>query len=220
MNQRVENELRSILNELESMGHGESELILDCLKRDHIQVARWWRPSRVMIVAMFLVGGICCHLFLFTDLSSAPGPLVTVQSDVAAIRHGLESENKRLTREVNRKEKEIDRLDYHNGCKTETMLIFKGVLEDNPALLERSKTANETRTDSFEFINWRTPDKVVDWMIRDNKYKCLEWVTSQPRWNSCLSIEIYHKVLIYTEAPSGFEEKAESISSIFDSIVL
>ncbi|HJO09742.1 MAG TPA: hypothetical protein QGH16_07810 [Verrucomicrobiota bacterium] len=190
------------------------------MKKDRIQVARWRSPSRGMILLMLLVGGICCHLFLFTDLSPASGSLVTVPSDVATIRHRLEFENKRLTGEVNRKEKEIARLDYRNGWKTETLLIMRGILDDDPALLEQSKTANKTRPEPFEFINWRNPDFVIDWMIRDNKYKCLEWVMSQPRWNSCLSLEIYHKVRIYTEAPSGFEEKAESIGSIFNSIVL
>ena len=38
MNQRVENELRSILADLEAHGLGENDLITDCLSRDGIEI--------------------------------------------------------------------------------------------------------------------------------------------------------------------------------------
>jgi len=40
MNQRVENELRNILNDLEALGLAENDLITDCLKQDGIEIPR------------------------------------------------------------------------------------------------------------------------------------------------------------------------------------
>ena len=40
MNQRVENELRSILDDLEALGLVENDLISDCLKKDGIEIPK------------------------------------------------------------------------------------------------------------------------------------------------------------------------------------
>jgi len=60
-------------------------LISDCLKEDGIKVEGWWCPRRLIIVAMLLVGGVFCHLFLFTDLYSDSALLLAVERDVPAI---------------------------------------------------------------------------------------------------------------------------------------
>ena len=56
MNQRIENELNSILEELENLGHCKNDLISHCLKQDGIQIARRWDIRRVVILGMLIVG--------------------------------------------------------------------------------------------------------------------------------------------------------------------
>ena len=66
MNQRIENELNSILEELENLGHCKNDLISHCLKQDGIQIARRWDVRRVVILGMLIVG--MSYLFFFNEL--------------------------------------------------------------------------------------------------------------------------------------------------------
>ena len=62
MNQRIENELNSILEDLEDLGQCKNDLVSRCLKQDGIQIAQRWDVRKVMILGMLMVG-ICCLPF-------------------------------------------------------------------------------------------------------------------------------------------------------------
>lgn len=83
MNQRVENELRDILNDLENLGHGEDELISACLKQDGIQVRRRGYAYWAMILGVLIVC-ICCYALYHAGPRFADDLLVTVERDIPA----------------------------------------------------------------------------------------------------------------------------------------
>ena len=56
MNQRVENELRSILNDLEKLGLLENELISDCLKKDGIRVPTLNTRYLTILLGLLFIG--------------------------------------------------------------------------------------------------------------------------------------------------------------------
>ena len=56
MNQRVENELHSILNDLEALGLTENDLISDCLRKDGIEIPRPKLGHFAALLGFFLVG--------------------------------------------------------------------------------------------------------------------------------------------------------------------
>ena len=56
MNQRVENELRSILADLEALGLGEKDLITDCLSRDGIEIPRPKVRHFVALLGLLFIG--------------------------------------------------------------------------------------------------------------------------------------------------------------------
>ena len=56
MNQRVENELRSILADLQALGLGENDLITDCLSRDGIEIPHPKVPHFVALLGLLFVG--------------------------------------------------------------------------------------------------------------------------------------------------------------------
>ena len=82
MNQRIENELNSILEELEDLGQCKNDLVSHCLKQDGIQIAQRWNVRKVMILGM-LMFGICCLPF-FINLGFANNPMITVKRDLPA----------------------------------------------------------------------------------------------------------------------------------------
>ena len=88
MNQRIENELRSLLNELRGQGLSESGLIAACLERDGIKPDRLWGNRRLMIPVMFLTGICTCLLFL-TVLRFGAEPSITTERDWLWKSHGL-----------------------------------------------------------------------------------------------------------------------------------
>jgi hypothetical protein len=83
LNQRVENELRDILNDLENLGHGEDELISACLKQDGIQVPRRGFAYWAMILGVLIVC-ICCYALYHAGPRFADDLLVTVERDIPA----------------------------------------------------------------------------------------------------------------------------------------
>ena len=82
MNQRIENELNSILEDLEDLGQCKNDLVSRCLKQDGIQIAQRWDVRKVMILGMLMVG-ICCLPF-FIKLGFANNPMITVKRDLPA----------------------------------------------------------------------------------------------------------------------------------------
>ena len=56
MNQRVENELRSILNDLEKLGLLENELISDCLKKDGIRIPNLNSRHLTVLLGLLFIG--------------------------------------------------------------------------------------------------------------------------------------------------------------------
>ena len=82
MNQRIENELNSILEELENLGHCKNDLISHCLKQDGIQIARRWDIRRVVILGMLIVG--MSYLFFLMNSSFGSDPVITVERDLPA----------------------------------------------------------------------------------------------------------------------------------------
>ena len=88
MNQRTENELRSLLNELSGLGLSESGLIADCLERDGIKPARQCGNGRLMMPVMFLAGICVCLLFLTVSRFGAE-PSITNERDWLWKSYGL-----------------------------------------------------------------------------------------------------------------------------------
>jgi hypothetical protein len=108
---------------------------------------------------------------------------------------GTRNEVERLSREVTRKDIEIDHLGRKLNYKAETLLIFQGIALDKPNFLERSRTSNPNRTEPFEFVKWILPDEFVAFMFRNESFKCLEWVMSQENWYSCLNEKTYNRLV-------------------------
>lgn len=96
------------------------------------------------------------------------------------------SEVRRLSDENNRLDNELNVVRQKIGWRNETLKVYKGILEDRPILLEKSKTGNPFR-ESFEFEEWSNPDLMVQLMFKNDAQKCLAWVMQQPNWEVCLS---------------------------------
>ena len=88
MNQRAENELRSLLTELRGLGLSESGLIEECLERDGIKPARQLGNGRLMMPVMFLTG-VCVCLFILTVSRFGAESSITNERDWLWKSHGL-----------------------------------------------------------------------------------------------------------------------------------
>ena len=88
------------------------------------------------------------------------------------------------------------------GYNHETIAVMRGILRDDPRYLELAKTKNHRREGNLEFIHWINPDSYVESMMRGHSVKCIDWVMSQPEWQSCLSVNTYSKLLDYAATAS------------------
>jgi hypothetical protein len=111
------------------------------------------------------------------------------------------SQVRRLSDENNRQDNELNMVRNKLGFRNETILIYRGILEDRPELLELSKIENKNRSEQFQFINWSFPDKYIQFMYNVQSYECLEWVRRQPKWYSCLSSKSYKLIMDHTDGP-------------------
>jgi hypothetical protein len=108
---------------------------------------------------------------------------------------------RRLSDENNRLDNELNMVRRKLGYRNETVLVYRGILEDRPELLELSKVENKNRSEQFQFINWSFPDKYIQFMYNVQSYECLEWVRRQPKWSSCLSSKSYELIMEHTDGP-------------------
>jgi hypothetical protein len=94
---------------------------------------------------------------------------------------------------------EIVHLKYKIGHRNETLLIYTGVIQNKPELLELSRVEHQYRDEPFEFVKWAHADKIVETMFKLEAWDCLEWVMRQPNWYSCLNEKTYSKLVKFSE---------------------
>jgi len=83
MNQRVENELRSILDDLEAMGLVENDLITDCLKKDGIEIPRPKVGHFAALLGLLFVG-LGYYGFFHAGARAAEEVGITIKRDLPA----------------------------------------------------------------------------------------------------------------------------------------
>ena len=83
MNQRVENELRSILDDLEALGLVENDLISDCLKKDGIEIPRPKVAHFALLLGLLFVG-LGYYGFFHAGARSAKGSDIVIKRDIPA----------------------------------------------------------------------------------------------------------------------------------------
>lgn len=109
------------------------------------------------------------------------------------------SQVRRLSDENNRQGNELNLLQHKIGYKNESLLIYRGILENRPSLLERSRVEHKRRSEPFEFVNWSGPDQCVEAMFQLEAWECLQWVMRQPKWYSCLNTETYKSMMEFSQ---------------------
>ena len=83
MNQRVENELRSILDDLEALGLVENDLISDCLKKDGIEIPRPKVVHFAVLLGVLFVG-LGYYGFFHAGARAAEGIDIVIKRDIPA----------------------------------------------------------------------------------------------------------------------------------------
>jgi len=83
MNQRVENELRSILDDLEALGLVENDLITDCLKKDGIEIPRPKVGHFAALLGLLFVG-LGYYGFFHAGARAAEEVGITIKRDLPA----------------------------------------------------------------------------------------------------------------------------------------
>ena len=121
---------------------------------------------------------------------------------------------RRLADENNRQDNEINMLRHKMGFKNETILIHRGIMQNNSTWLELSRVENKRRPDPFEFVDWNKPDNLVEYMFKNEAWDCVEWVMRQPKWYSCLNNETYAKCLKFNEKLNTKELAEQNTSSL------
>jgi hypothetical protein len=116
------------------------------------------------------------------------------KSDVA-----IHQQLKRFSDENNRLSIELKNARNKLGFKNETIFVYRGITKNNPQWLELSKSENKNRDEKFEFIQWDKPNELVDFMIISEAWDCLEWVISQPKWDSYLDEKTLSKMIKFNE---------------------
>jgi hypothetical protein len=109
------------------------------------------------------------------------------------------SQVRRLSDENNRLDNEINMVRLKMGHRNESILIYRGILENRDSLLEQSRMANKQRSEPFEFVNWSRPDDLVEAMFQLEAWECLQWVMRQPKWYSCLNAETYKNMTEFSQ---------------------
>jgi len=149
------------------------------------------RVQRTVTLKQFAVGLLLMWVTC-TFIGKATSGRYWFESDREVRR--LSDENNRLDNELNMARRKL-------GYRNETVLVYRGILEDRPELLELSKVENKNRSEQFQFINWSFPDKYIQFMYNVQSYECLEWVRRQPKWYSCLSSKSYKLIMDHTDGP-------------------
>ena len=111
----------------------------------------------------------------------------------------LACEIRRLSDENNRQDSELNRKRHKIGYKNESILVYRGILENRPSMLERSRIESKERSEPFEFVNWSRPDDLVEAMFQLEDWECLQWVMRQPKWYSCLNAETYKHMTEFSQ---------------------
>ena len=111
----------------------------------------------------------------------------------------IENQLGRFSDENKRQAIEIKNLRNKMGYKNETILIYRGIVQNNATWLELSRVENKYRSEPFEFVNWYKPDEVVEAMFKLEAWDCLQWVVRQPDWYSCLNKKTYSKMMKFNE---------------------
>ena len=111
----------------------------------------------------------------------------------------LACEIRRLSDENNRQDSELNRKRHKIGYKNESILVYRGILENRPSMLERSRIESKERSEPFEFVNWSRPNDLVEAMFQLEDWECLQWVMHQPRWYSCLNAETYKNLTEFSQ---------------------
>ena len=83
MNQRVENELRSILDDLEKGGLLEKDLIADCLKKDGIRIPRLSNKHSIALICLVFIS-LGYFGFFYAGLHSSAKENILIKRDVPA----------------------------------------------------------------------------------------------------------------------------------------
>ena len=83
MNQRVENELRSILDDLEKGGLLEKDLIADCLKKDGIRIPRLSNKHSFALICLVFIS-LGYFGFFYAGLHSSAKENILIKRDVPA----------------------------------------------------------------------------------------------------------------------------------------
>ena len=100
-------------------------------------------------------------------------------------------------------------LEAKRGQHLETLLAFKGLLFDEPAWLEEARVANQLRqTDyygpphRFDFSRWLIPyqTRTIALCIKEQKFKCLEWIMNEDDWDKHISPELRQRANIAASA--------------------
>ena len=104
-----------------------------------------------------------------------------------------------LLAENNRQAIEIKNLRYKMGYKNETILVYRGIVQNKPEWLELSRIEHLCRSEPFEFVNWYFPEDAVEAMFKLESWDCLSWVMRQPNWDSCISEKTYSKMMKFNE---------------------
>ena len=108
---------------------------------------------------------------------------------------------RRLSDENNRLDNEVNMLRQKIGFRNETILIYRGITQDNSRWLELSRVEHRGRDEPFEFVDWYAPDDAVEYMIKAEAWDCLDWVMRQPQWYSCLHIKTYNRIMAIKDGP-------------------
>ena len=105
----------------------------------------------------------------------------------------------RFLDENKRQAVEIKDLRNKMGYKNETILVYRGIVQNKPEWLELSRVEHQSRSKPFEFVNWYFPDEAVEVMFKLEAWDCLEWVMRQPNWYSCINETTYSKMIKFNE---------------------
>ena len=186
--------------------HGEGRAELD--RQHHDTTNEIYQRGKLTLTLRQFISGIFLMIVVLSLIGRATSGRFWFYFDSRA-------EAERLSREVNRKDTEIDQLGRKLGYKNETLLIFQGIALDNPNFLERSRTSNPNRTEPFEFVNWMMPDELVAFMFRNESFNCLAWVMKQNKWYSCLNERTY-KELTEWEAKAHQNKLKRTVKKSFD----
>ena len=143
-------------------------------------------------------------------------------------RHYLKSEVVRLNAEL-RSEKNLRKMVESQLSETdakklqhlETMLIFKGILFNEPSFFNQARKANRLRPAGyygephlFDFKYWMEPYQIrtVRLCLREQKIKCLEWIMGEDDWDKHIDEALRGEVEMAVSGKIHTDKEALDIS--------